>query len=50
MRCEEEHCQDEKRDLTATIVELATKRDELDAKIDGVLKETRQAETEMKIA
>merc|ERR1719420_1172104 len=42
--------QDEKESLTATIGELSAKRDELDAKIEGLVKEIKEAEAAMKAA
>jgi len=45
-----ERGQDDQRDLTTTIAELATKRDELDTQIEALVKEIKQAETEMKVA
>jgi len=45
-----ERGQDDQRDLTTTIGELATKRDELDTQIEALVKEIKQAETEMKVA
>merc|ERR1719420_2127859 len=45
-----EQGQDEKGSLTATIGELSAKRDQLDAKIEALVKEIKEAEAAMKAA